>query len=203
MAWIFGKKKKAEPEVTPQSAVESNARKLEDIQKKIDQLDRKAEAEAKKAVAFAKAKNKKKALECMKRKKVYENHSAQLSNMAFNLEQQQHQLQMASISADAFQQYAQNTKALKTAMVGLDSDKIDELRDQNADAVDQLNEINEILAAPTDPTADDDAENDLEDLLAQMEEEGDEEPAAKVKPSAAAAADDDDEEIGNLMANFG
>jgi charged multivesicular body protein 4 len=200
MSWLFGKKKQ-EPKVTPQTACEANAAKIEELQKKIEHLDKQADAQAKKAVQYMKAKNKKKALECMKMKKMYENQSTTITNMCYNLQQQQNQLQMAQISADAFGQYAQNTKAMRQALGGLDADKIDEMRDENEDVMDQLNEITDILAQPSMEGLDD-AEDELAALMEADEEAGEEIPGEteKVRPSAEHA--DEDAEIGDLMAGF-
>lgn len=198
MSWLFGKKKE-EPKITPQQACEANAAKIEELNKKVEHLDKQADIQAKKAVQYMKAKNKKKALECMKMKKMYENQSTTITNMCYNLQQQQNQLQMATISADAFGQYAQNTKAMKAALGGLDADKIDELRDENEDVVDQLNEITDILAQPN-AEGDDDAEAELQELMEADAEGGEEIPGETEKPKP--VAEDDEAEIGDLMAGF-
>lgn len=202
MSWLWGKKKK-EPTVNAQTAGEKNAETIEMMNKKIEQLDRQAENMAKEAKAAMAKKNKKKALECMKRKKMYENQSTKFSQMRDNLEAQVITLQQAKFSAQAFNQYAMNTKAIKTELAGFDADKIDEIREENEEVTDQLNEMTDILAQPGADTADPD---ELEDELNQLMEEGDEveepgeaEPAARGKP--AKEAEDEDAEA--IMAQFG
>ena len=201
MAWLFGKKKKEEAP-NPTTIIENNAKQIEDLNKKVEQLDRKAAEEGKKAVQFMKQKNKRKALECMKRKKGYETQSERFSNMAYNLEQQQTQLQMAAITAGAFKQYADNTKAMKAQLGNITPEDMDEIRDQNDEMVDQLNEMADIMGQTNDAFDEDELMGELQDAMDEADAEADADTPAPAKPAAAAAANDDDAEIGDLMADF-
>jgi DNA gyrase/topoisomerase IV subunit A len=116
--------------------------------------------------------------------------------MLVSLQQQKMNLQMAALTADTFNTFAEGTKAMKAAMGDLDVDKIDEIKDQNEEMNEMINEVTDLLGAPTEDNA------DLEDELEQLGEGLEDEPEASTTKAAPVEQDDDDEQIGDLMSGF-
>ena len=197
MSWFFGKKKK-ETGPTPDQVSEGLSAKIEQLNKRVEHIEKQGAEEQRKAVQFAKAKNKRKAMECLKRKKLFENQSAQLTQIISNLETQQFQIQQAALNASVFKEYQNSTIAIKNAMGDLNSDKIEEIRDEMDEAQATLQDLTDMISQPIGASVD---EGELEDEFAgllEMDEEVVEEPGETVRP----VKGKEDEELGDLMANF-
>ena len=113
MAWLFGKKKEKEkkPETPTINQNSENLSKIiEDINKKIEYEEQKAQNELRKAIAFKKQGNDKKAKECLRKKKIIEMGIEKYDKIKFNLENQQQQIQQTETTAKVFQQYKQNNQ---------------------------------------------------------------------------------------------
>lgn len=210
MAWLFGKgKKKQKKQEAP--TIEENSEKLsktiEDLKKKNEYDQARANELLRQAVAYKKQGNDKKAKDCLKKKKLIEMNMAKIEQMQTNLEAQQMQIQNAETTSKVFEAYKQNNEVMKNQFKGYDIDQIQDTLDEIQDNQESFNEITDAIAGSNfGPQLDDD---ELEDELANLDIDQDVEattgvadsPAAYAAPAATANANDE-QDIGNLMAGF-
>ena len=200
MSSWFGKKKAA-PQPTAEQVTEELSAKMDQLKKRAEHLESQAATQRANAFKFGKAKNKKKAMECMKRMKFYENQATSINGMAENLERQIFQMQQAALNASVFTEFQKANTVIKTVLGDLDQDKIADMKDEMEDQQQTLNELTDILSSPMGQAQD---EDELADELAALMEEGDVEDEELVptptrnKPSK----QKEDEELGDLMASF-
>lgn len=210
MAWLFGKgKKKQKKQEAP--TIEENSEKLsktiEDLKKKNEYDQARANELLRQAIAFKKQGNDKKAKDCLKKKKLIEMNMAKIEQMQTNLEAQQMQIQNAETTSKVFEAYKQNNEVMKNQFKGYDIDQIQDTLDEIQDNQESFNEITDAIAGSNfGPQLDDD---ELEDELANLDIDQDVDantavaapPAAYAAPAATANANDE-QDIGNLMAGF-
>merc|ERR1712087_172885 len=171
---LFGKKKKAPaPKITDTigelNKVSQNLDKREaHLQKLIDECT----VNAKK---MAKAKNKRGALYHLKKKKMYEKQLDQIFGKKANLDTQIMTLEGAASNKAVLQAMKQGAQTLKATIKEQDIDSIDDVVDEIQESTALAEEMGEALSAPIGTTVD---EDELEDELAELEDElGDEELA--------------------------
>jgi len=173
---LFGKKKAPPPPVAaPTQTAKPNTKdaitKLKDtmetIEKREQHIQRKITKENEDAVAFSKANKKREALQCIKRKKMYEKQLEQMSNVKMNMEQQQLALENVNIQREILeaQSEAANTMSAVTKQMG-GVDKVDEVMDAVEDQMQDAEEINEALGRQIAMPG---LDADDEDLLAELE----------------------------------
>mmetsp|Transcript_4317 Transcript_4317/g.9036 ORF Transcript_4317/g.9036 Transcript_4317/m.9036 type:complete len:215 (-) Transcript_4317:159-803(-) len=129
-----------------------------------------AEAKAKLA-----KKDKKGALICMKRKKMFENEITKIQGARMTLEQQMMALENAAMNMQTFGAMNEGKQALKAARGGMDADTIGDTMDDIREEMDEADAIATALGAPLDDALEDDDEllaelnmmeqDDLEDKL--------------------------------------
>mmetsp|Transcript_9979 Transcript_9979/g.13002 ORF Transcript_9979/g.13002 Transcript_9979/m.13002 type:complete len:224 (-) Transcript_9979:354-1025(-) len=118
----------------------------------------------------------KRAMEVLKRKRMYEGQRDQVAGQQFNVDQAAFQMESAKATVGTVAALkSANTELKRTMQKDLDISDVDELADDMAELMDDMNEINEALgqnfATPEDlDEADLDAE--LELLEDELEEEG-------------------------------
>ena len=124
-------------------------------------LEKKIEDEEAKAKAHLAKKRQKQAMECLKRKKMFETQLQQQQASRLNLETMRTQTQQAQVNQEVFaaQRAAQQQLAANTPSI----DDMQNLRDEMEDALAQQQEISELLQEPLGEQADDD------DLMAELE----------------------------------
>ena len=190
MRRVFGKKKEEGPAPSLDDASSGLGGRIDGMEKKIDALEvelRGYKDKIKKCNNPAGKKQlQKRALEVLKRKRMYEQQRDMAAGQQFNIDQTNFSLESAKASITTVAAMKAANKELKrTIQKDLDIDDIDGLADDMAELMDDFNDINEALgrnfATPYDlDEADLDAELDL--LGDELEEELAEE-AAESLPS--------------------
>ena len=182
-------------------SLEAASWKIAMLEKKEALVEKQIAEQVANANKWEEAGQKAKAMECMERKKSLECQLAKYASMRQNLQRQKASLADAALNADIFEEMKKNSESLKQAFGGLDEDRFEE----TLDGTNQTPlEICEALARPMGGANVD--EDDIEDELCALMEDGAEEVAAPSAPQrvpAAAVADDDKAELWELMKSFG
>ncbi|CAH1270016.1 CHMP4B [Branchiostoma lanceolatum] len=199
-----GGKKQAQP--TPGEAIQKLRETEEMLEKKSEFLESKVQKE----LATAKkngTKNKRVALQALKRKKRYEKQLTQIDGTLSTIEFQREALENANTNTEVLKTMGYAAKALKAAHQHLDIDQVDDLMADIQEQQDLAQEISDAISKPVGFGED----IDEDDLLAELEELEQEEldeklldinapteelpsvPGHKIPAAQAAVADDDDE----------
>uniref|UniRef100_A0A7S2HYY0 Charged multivesicular body protein 5 n=2 Tax=Helicotheca tamesis TaxID=374047 RepID=A0A7S2HYY0_9STRA len=177
---VFGKKKApGPPPPTLHEASESMDKRVDHLDVKIAQLEKELKGyrdKMKTTKSPAAKKNlQKRAMDVLKRKRMYEQQRDQICNQQFNLDQAKHGIESAKASVTAVGALKQaNTELKKVIKEDLDIDEVEDLTDDMADLMDDFNEINEALGrnfATPDDIDEEDLEAELEMLGDELEEE--------------------------------
>ncbi|BFZ19498.1 hypothetical protein BsWGS_22537 [Bradybaena similaris] len=132
---------------TPQEAIQRLRDIEEMLTKKSNYLEKKIESE----IAIARkngTKNKRVALQALKRKHRYEKQLKQIDDTLSTIEFQREALENASTSTEVLKVMGVAARALKTAHNNLDVDKIHDLMDEVAEQQDIAREISEAISNP-------------------------------------------------------
>ncbi|XP_052230732.1 charged multivesicular body protein 4b-like [Dreissena polymorpha] len=162
---VFGSGQKGEKEPTPQEAIQRLRGIEEMLVKKSDFLEKKVESE----LAIAKkngTKNKRVALQALKRKKRYEKQLQQIDGTLSTIEFQRECLENASTNTEVLKAMGSAAKALKKAHNNMDVDKVHDLMDDVAEQQEIANEISDAISNPVGFGTD----MDEDDLMAELEE---------------------------------
>ncbi|XP_035679080.1 charged multivesicular body protein 4c-like [Branchiostoma floridae] len=199
-----GGKKQAQP--TPGEAIQKLRETEEMLEKKSEFLESKVQKE----LAIAKkngTKNKRVALQALKRKKRYEKQLTQIDGTLSTIEFQREALENANTNTEVLKTMGYAAKALKAAHQHLDVDQVDDLMADIQEQQDIAQEISDAISKPVGFGED----VDEDDLMAELEELEQEEldeklldinapseelpsvPGHKIPAAQAAVADDDDE----------
>lgn len=187
---VFGKKKKEAPAPSLDDASSGLGGRVDDMDKKIAGLEQELRGfkdKIKKAKSPAAKKTlQKRAMEVLKRKKMYEQQRDVVAGQQFNIDQASFGIESAKANVQTVAAMkSAHTQLKKTLKNDLDIDDVEDLADDMAELMEDFNEINEALgrnfATPEDlDEADLDAE--LELLEDELEEEA-EGLAADATPS--------------------
>uniref|UniRef100_A0A0B6ZCZ9 Uncharacterized protein n=1 Tax=Arion vulgaris TaxID=1028688 RepID=A0A0B6ZCZ9_9EUPU len=161
---LFGDDKKGKAP-TPQEGIQRLREVEEMLMKKSDFLEKKIEAE----ICIARkngTKNKRVALQALKRKKRYDKQLQQIDGTLSTIEFQREALENATTNTQVLSVMGVAAKALKSAHNNLDVDKIHDLMDDVAEQQQISNEISEAISNPVGFGQD----MDDDDLLAELEE---------------------------------
>jgi len=156
------------------------------------------------------AKNDKKgALFCLKRKKMYEGEMEKIGNVKMTLETQVMNLESAAQNADTFNAMKAGTNTMKKIRNDVGIDKVDDLMDDIREEMDVAKDISDAMAQPIDGLYD---EDELLGELAELENLGMEEqllstpsmPAVPGKklPTLAGTSKAEEEELRKLEAEL-
>jgi charged multivesicular body protein 5 len=189
MRRVFGKKKAAgPPPPSLEAASGAVGKRAENIEAKITALDRELNVHKQKLKTTknpsAKKGIQKRAIEVLKRKRMYEQQRDTLMGQQFNMDQAAFGIESAKATIESVSAMkAANVELKKVIKKDLNVDDIDDLADDMADMMDEMNEINEAMgrnfATPEDVT-----EADLEAELDMLEDElEDEELVGDASPS--------------------
>ncbi|XP_041375270.1 charged multivesicular body protein 4c-like [Gigantopelta aegis] len=168
-AKIFGSGKKGEKAPTPQEGIQRLREVEEMLIKKSDFLEKKIQSE----IATAKkngTKNKRVALQALKRKKRLEKQLQQIDGTLSTIELQREALENASTNTEVLKVMGTAAKALKGAHQNLDVDKVHDLMDDVAEQNEIASEISDAISNPVG-FGDDVDEDDLLEELEQLEQE--------------------------------
>lgn len=171
MRRVFGKKKETGPAPSLQDASTSIGNRIGSIDEKINDLEKELKIYKDKIkqckTPAAKQQLQKRALEVLKRKRMYEQQRDQVAGQQFNIDQTSFSLESAKASITTVAAMKAANKELKhTLRKDLDINDVDDLADEMAELMDDFNEINEALgrnfSTPNDiDEADLDAELDM------------------------------------------
>jgi charged multivesicular body protein 4 len=199
MSWLFGssKKNKAAKEAAAEPAVTKVQRAGATMDKRIELLEKKIEAETALAKQKVSKGDRNGAKMCLMRKKTYEEQLNKLLVQRTNLEHLQMTHEQAIIDMEAFQAQQAAAAQLRKVYNGMSAEQVDAELDHVRDAVDDARVISDALAQPLGDVVD---EGELEAELGELEQQDlDEKMLAakaaaktKTKTKAKAAREEDD-----------
>ncbi|KAI7755160.1 hypothetical protein M8C21_026030 [Ambrosia artemisiifolia] len=169
---VFGKPKQQPNAVTSLDKLNET---LEMLEKKEKVLLKKASAEVEKAKDYTKAKNKRAAIQCLKRKKLYEQQIEQLGNFQLRIHDQMIMLEGAKATTETVDALRTGASAMKAMQKATNIDDVDKTMDEINEQTENMKLIQEALATPMGAAADfdeDELEAELEELEgAELEEQ--------------------------------
>ncbi|KAL6871026.1 hypothetical protein ACP4OV_014874 [Aristida adscensionis] len=143
---------------------------LEMLEKKERFLQKKCSAEVEKAKDYTKAKNKNAAIQCLKKKKLYETQIEQVANFQLRVHDQIIMLESAKATTDTVDALRSGSSAVKAIQQSLNIDDIENAIEEANEQTENMKQIQEALATPMGASADFD-EDELEAELEDLEEE--------------------------------
>ncbi|XP_042450376.1 vacuolar protein sorting-associated protein 32 homolog 2-like [Zingiber officinale] len=156
---------------------------LEMLEKKEKVLLKKSDAEIEKAKQFTKTKNKRAAIQCLKRKRLYEQQIEQLGNFQLRIHDQIILLEGAKATTETVDALRTGASAMKAMQKAVNIDDVDKTMDEINEQTENMKQIQEALATPIGSAAD----FDEDELEAELEElEGAELEEQLLQPAAAA-----------------
>ncbi|XP_019175818.1 PREDICTED: vacuolar protein sorting-associated protein 32 homolog 2-like isoform X1 [Ipomoea nil] len=184
---IFGKPKEESNALT---SIEKLNETLEMLEKKEKVLQKKASVEVEKAKEFTRAKNKRvlldSAIQCLKRKRLYEQQIEQLGNFQLRIHDQMIMLEGAKATTETVDALRTGAAAMKSMQKATNIDDVDKTMDEINEQTENMKQIQEALATPIGAAADFD-EDELEAELEELEEAELEEQLLQPATSAPAA----------------
>ncbi|CAL6410975.1 unnamed protein product [Bathycoccus prasinos] len=141
---------------------------LEMLEKREALLIKKISAELEKAKAFNRSGNKRAALQCLKRKKLYESQSEVVANQQLKLQEQMIVLEGSKATAETFNALKSGAGAMKQLAKETDVDKVDKVMDEISDQTEKMRQVNEALGQQVGYAAELD-EDELEAELAELD----------------------------------
>ncbi|XP_076323481.1 charged multivesicular body protein 4c-like [Tachypleus tridentatus] len=166
---IFGGGKSAQKIPTPGEAIQKLREIEEMLMKKQDYLEKKVEQELNTAKKNG-TKNKRVALQALKRKKRFEKQLQQIDGTLTTIEFQREALENASTNTEVLKIMGHAAKALKGAHEDMDVDKVHDLMDEVQEQQEIANEISEAISNPVGFGHDID-EDELSKELEELEQE--------------------------------
>jgi charged multivesicular body protein 5 len=191
MKRVFGKKKAEAPAPSLDQASKGLGGRMNEMDTKINDLEKelrvyKDKIKNTKSPA-AKKQLQKRAMEILKRKRMYEQQRDQVAGQQFNIDQANFGLESAKASVQTVAAMKAANKELKqTIRKDLDIDAVDDIADDMAELMDDFNYINEALGrnfATPDDLDEADLDAELEMLGDELEDELAEESAVDATPS--------------------
>ncbi|XAR67660.1 hypothetical protein NMG60_11002506 [Bertholletia excelsa] len=179
---VFGKK--AAEEINAVSSLDKLNESLEMLEKKEKVLLKKASAEVEKAKDFTRSKNKRAAIQCLKRKRLYEQQIEQLGNFQLRIHDQMILLEGAKATTETVDALRSGAAAMKAMHKATNIDEVDKTMDEIEEQTQHMKQIQEALSAPVGAS-----DFDEDELEAELEElEGAELEEQLLKPATPATA---------------
>ncbi|CAA6658177.1 unnamed protein product [Spirodela intermedia] len=141
---------------------------LEVLEKRENFLLKQVAAEVEKAKGFASAKNKRAAIQCLKRKRLYEQQVEQLGNFQLRIHDQMIMLEGAKATTETVDALRTGAAAMKAMQKATNIDDVDKTMDEINEQTENMKMIQEALSAPIGSAADFD-EDELEAELEELE----------------------------------
>ena len=170
---LFGKKKEVAPPPSLDDAAGGLNGRLATLDEKLKAIDnemRRYKEQLKTAKGPAAANIKKRAMETLKRKRMYEQQRDQLSAQAFNIDQTAFAISSVKDSQTTVAAMKEATKQLKAENKKINLNEIEDMNDDMMDMMEDMEELNEALGRSY-TTPDGVEEEDLEAELACLEDE--------------------------------
>lgn len=160
---IFGKPKE-QPSV--RQSLDKLGETREMLEKKLKVLEKRVAGELHKAQEFSKLKNKRAAIQCLKKKKLYENQIDALNNYIFRLQDQEVNLEGASVTVEMMSAMKESAQAIQGVQKKMNIDDVDKTLDEINEQSENMRQIQDALSQPVGIAAD----LDEDELLAELEE---------------------------------
>ncbi|KAJ6809226.1 vacuolar protein sorting-associated protein 32-like protein 2-like [Iris pallida] len=148
---------------------------LEMLEKKENVLLKKASNEVERAKEFTRAKNKRAAIQCLKRKRLYEQQVEQLGNFQLRIHDQMILLEGAKATTETVAALRTGAAAMRAMQKETNIDDVDKTMDEINEQTENMKQIQEALSTPIGAAADfdeDEVEAELEELEgAELEEQ--------------------------------
>ncbi|CAN6564490.1 hypothetical protein ACFX13_027068 [Malus domestica] len=169
---IFGKPRQENSALTTLDKLNET---LEMLEKKEKVLQKKAAGEVDRAKDFTRAKNKRAAIQCLKRKRLYEQQIEQLGNFQLRIHDQMIMLEGAKATTETVDALRTGAAAMKAMQKATNIDDVDKTMDEINEQTENMKQIQEALSTPIGAVADfdeDELEAELEELEgAELEEQ--------------------------------
>ncbi|GER38828.1 charged multivesicular body protein 4b [Striga asiatica] len=183
---IFGKPKQ---ETNALATLDKLNETLEMLEKKEKVLLKKAASEVERAKEFTRAKNKRAAIQCLKRKRLYEQQIEQLGNFQLRIHDQMIMLEGAKATTETVDALRTGAAAMKAMQKATNIDDVDKTMDEINEQTENMKQIQEALSAPIGASADFDEACYIDELEAELEElEGAELEEQLLQPATTAPA---------------
>ena len=140
------------------------------LEKREALLHKKMAAELEKAKEFNRQKNKRAALQCLKKKKLYEQQIENLTNHQLKLEEQVITLEESKTTQETFSALKSGAGAMKQIQKETNIDEVDKVMDDINEQGEKMRQVQEALGQPVGYSADLD-EDELDAELAELEAE--------------------------------
>ena len=140
------------------------------LEKREALLQKKMAEEIKKAKEYTKMKNKRAALQCLKRKKMYEAQADQLANQQLRIHDQKIMLEGAKATTETVAAMRSGAQAMKKLQKETNIDDVDKTMEEITEQTENLRQINDALGQPIGFAAEID-EDDLDAELQELEAE--------------------------------
>jgi len=172
---LFGKPKqtndvKPHGKTDAMSTIERLNETLEMLEKREALLHKKMAEEIRKAKEYTKMKNKRAALQCLKRKKMYEAQADQLANQQLRIHDQKIMLEGAKATTETVSAMRSGAEAMKKLQKETNIDDVDKTMEEITEQTENLRQINDALGQPVGFAAEID-EDDLDAELQELEAE--------------------------------
>ncbi|XP_029632284.1 charged multivesicular body protein 4b [Salmo trutta] len=162
---LFGTGGKGDKSTSPQEAIQRLRDTEEMLTKKQEFLEKKIDQELITAKKNG-TKNKRAALQALKRKKRYEQQLGQIDGTLSTIEFQREALENANTNTEVLKNMGFAAKAMKAAHENMDIDKVDDLMQDITEQQELAQEISDAISKPVGFGE----EFDEDDLLAELEE---------------------------------
>ncbi|XP_078105675.1 charged multivesicular body protein 4b [Sander vitreus] len=162
---LFGSGGKGGKAPTPQEAIQRLRETEEMLAKKQDFLEKKIDQELMTAKKNG-TKNKRAALQALKRKKRYEKQLTQIDGTLSTIEFQREALENANTNTEVLKNMGYAAKAMKAAHENMDIDKVDDLMADITEQQEVAQEISDVISRPIGFGD----EFDEDELMAELEE---------------------------------
>jgi len=166
---IFGTSKKGPQALSTQDALQKLQETEDMLLKKQDFLEKKITTELATAKTHG-TKNKRMALQALRRKKEYEKQQGHLDGVLNTIQTQKHALENASMNSEVLGVVSDAARAMKHAHNEMDVDKVHDLMEDIAEQQEVANEIANAISNPIGLQTDDEDEL-LKELEAMAEED--------------------------------
>eukprot|EP00898_Chlorokybus_atmophyticus_P003121 jgi/Chlat1/380/Chrsp10S01494 len=172
---LFGKPKGEAPASNTSATTIDTLSKLNEtlemLEKREKVLQKKAALEVEKAKEYSRQKNKRAALQCLKRKKMYEAQADQLANNQLRIHDQMIMLEGAKATTETVGALRSGALAMKRMQKETNIDDVDKTMEEIAEQTENMRQIQDALGQPIGAAADLD-EDELEAELQELEAEG-------------------------------
>ncbi|KAF0718608.1 Aste57867_1578 [Aphanomyces stellatus] len=185
---LFGRKAPAPVRSSPADTAETIRKlreQLDTLEKRESHIEKKIELQLEEAKKKSAAKDKRGAIFCLKRKKMYESEIEKLQGARMTLETQVMTLESTQVNMATFTAMKVGADQMKAIHGQMNVDSVDNIMDDIQEEMATANEIAQAISQPLSNTALID-EDELEQELAELEDLAMEEELAKPAPAAPA-----------------